>query len=467
MDSAMRTSGNMSSQRFRFSHLAFAIASIAALAALGCSDDGEPNDSDGNLGGSSTGGRKNTSGGSSAGGSSPGGDNMGGAAGEGSGGAPEVRGHVVSGWINAPEGWFGFLSVTDDFSNESSVDLEEVLLLDGDHTVTGFGGAVYVGLNTEPVIQKYVVDGGRLELDGQVSFAALGVTNTFGANSNVIQIVDETTGWFFDHASGRVVVFNPSTMTTAGKTIDYSEIYAGLDMDGQDPEDDWPDVGDVGRVGDYIVVPTFWYESTDWSIPLETRAALISTVDESVKIITDDRCAGSTVMSQDTDGNLYFGPHAAAALYQGAGDALHSEPCIIRIKNGEAEFDSEYLVNLLDHSDGKVVAGLYQGPNSTAYVLEFQGDPADGAKARFAESWELASVSLGTGELEYTKVKGHPLSHGIAYAFTLSVAGEPAYYISSSGGEGASESLFYRLTEDGPEPALQVPTEPYLAVDYY
>ena len=57
--------------------------------------------------------------------------------------------------------------------------------------------------------------------------------------------------------------------------------------------------------------------------------------------------------------------------------------------------------------------------------------------------------------------------HGIAYAFTLSVAGEPAYYISSSGGEGASESLFYRLTEDGPEPALQVPTEPYLAVDYY
>lgn len=409
---------------------------FAAMAVVGCESNEGPadtGDGDGDAGG-------------------------GGGAGDGDGEAS----WVVGGWIETADSWYGILGVVDDLSRENSLDLDEVVSFDGDFTYTGFGGAIYVGLEADPRIEKWIVnDEGQLELDDEISFMAYGVQETFGASHNVIQIVDDETAWFFDHANARAIYFNPSDMSANGTMIDYSEIYDGLDLDS-----DWPDIGDIGRVGEYLAVPMFWYSGDDDTIPVETRVALISTEDETVTIATDTRCAGSSVMSNDSDGNLYIGPHAAAALYSAAGDAGDAVPCIIRIKNGENEIDQDYLVSLNDLNGGKAVGGLYQGPGSLGFVFQFEGDPTLGARARFEDEWTLYKIDLGADDPNYTLVEGWPQGTGTAQAFSIQVGTETKHYLTSTTEYGAA-SAYYELLPDGTiEEALNFPTYPSIAVNH-
>lgn len=420
---------------------------VLGVAAPGCSSDADPAGSgDGDSGDGDSGD----------------GDGALGGAGGGDGDGLGATSWVAGGWIETADSWYGILGVVDDLSMESTLDLDDVVSFDGDFTYTGFGGAIYVGLQEDPRIEKWIVSGeGKLELADELSFMAYGVQETFGGSHNVIQVIDEQTAWFFDHANGRAIYFNPSNMSANGTMIDYSEIYEGLDLDA-----DWPDIGDIGRVGEYLAVPMFWYSGADDTIPVETRVALISTQDESVTIVTDTRCAGSNVMSNDSAGNLYIGPHAAAALYSAAGDAGDAVPCIIRIKNGESEIDQDYLISLNELSDGKAVGGLYQGPGDFGLVFQFEGDPALGARARFEDEWTLYRVDLGAEDPNYTVVEGWPQGNGTAQAFSLEVGMETKYYLTSTTEYGAA-SAYYELLPDGSiEEALQFPTYPGIAVNH-
>lgn len=416
-------------------------STLAAMAVVGCSSDDEPaemGDGDGDMGGA------------------------GGGSGDGDGDGEGATSWVAGGWIETAESWYGILGVVDDLSSDSTLDLDDVVSFDGDFTYTGFGGAIYVGLEEDPRIERWIVnEDGQLELDDEVSFMAYGVQETFGGSHNVIQIIDEETAWFFDHGNGRAIYFDPSDMKANGTTIDYSEIYDGLDLDS-----DWPDIGDIGRVGEYLAVPMFWYSGEDDTIPVETRVALISTEDESVTIATDTRCAGSSVMSNDSEGNLYIGPHAAAALYSAAGDAGDTVPCIIRIKNGEDEIDQDYLVNLNELSGDKAVGGLYQGPGDLGFVFQFEGDPTVGARARFEDEWTLYRIDLGAEDPNYTEVEGWPRGNVTARAFSLQVGTEMKYYLTSTTEYGAA-SAYYELLPDGSiEEALNFPTYPGIAVNH-
>jgi hypothetical protein len=380
--------------------------------------------------------------------------------GDGDGDGDDAASWVVGGWVETTDAWYGVLGVVDDLSNESTLDLDDVVSFDGDFTYTGYGGAIYVGNEGKPTIEKWVVNKGKLKKDDEISFSALGVTETFGGSHNVIQVIDDDTAWFFDHANGRAVIFDPSDMSTSGDTIDYSEIYDGLDL-----EADWPDIGDIGRVGDHIAIPMFWYDGENDTIPVETRIALISMKNEKVKIAKDERCSGSSVMSNDGEGNLYIGPHAAAALYSAAGDAGEAVPCVIRILKGETSVDQDYLVEFNDLSDDKAVGGLYQGPGNLAFVFQFEGDPTDGAKARFEDQWKLYSLELGAEDPEYTAVSGWPDGNGTAVAFSVEVGTEMKYYLTSTTEYGA-KSAYYELLDDGTvEEALNIPTYPGPAVN--
>lgn len=370
---------------------------------------------------------------------------------------------IVGGYIETNEAWYGVLGVVDDLSSNNSFDLGKAVSFDGDFTFTGYQGAVYVGHQENPIIEKWVVNGkGQLELADDLSFMAYGVEETHGASHNVIQVIDDETAWFFDHANGRVLVFNPTTMTTAGETIDYYAIYDGLDL----AAGDWPDIGEVGRVGDYIAVPMFWYAISDDTIPLDTRIALINTKTNDVTIAKDTRCAGSNVMSTDSDGNLYFGPHAAAALWSAEGSAGEAVPCIIRILNGETEVDQNYLVNLNDLTGGKAVVGPFQGRGDKAYVLQFDGELGAGARSRMLDAWNLYSLDLGIAEPAYTHVEGWPQGNSNAVAFSLRVGTETKYYLASVAQAGKS-SAYYEIRPDGSvQKGLNFAIQPAHAVNY-
>jgi hypothetical protein len=371
---------------------------------------------------------------------------------------------IVGGWISgADDVWYGVLGVVDDLSSNNTFDVGNVVSFDGDFTFTEYEGAVFVGHQENPIIQKWIVNAdGQLELEDSVSFQAFGVLETHGASHNVIQVIDDETAWFFDHDNGRVITFNPSDMSTTGETIDYYAIYDGLDL----VAGDWPDIGDVGRVGDYIAVPMFWYAVTDDTIPLDTRIALINTKNNDVTIVTDDRCAGSNVMANDSDGNLYFGPHAAAALWSAEGSAGDAVPCIIRILNGQDEVDQDYLVNLKDLNGGKAVAGPFQGRGDTAYVLQFDGELGDGPDARSLDEWNLYSIELGADDPGYTQVAGWPQGSSQSVAFSLQVGTEIKHYLGSVAADGEN-SAYYEILPDGRlEEGLNFTIYPAQAVNY-
>lgn len=371
---------------------------------------------------------------------------------------------IVGGWISgADDVWYGVLGVVDDLSNNNTFDLANVVSFDADFTFTAYEGAVYVGHQENPIIQKWIVNAdGQLELADSLSFQAFGVLETHGASHNVIQVIDDDTAWFFDHDNGRVMIFNPSDMSTTGETIDYYAIYDGLDL----VAGDWPDIGDVGRVGDYIAVPMFWYAVTDDTIPLDTRIALINTRNNDVTILTDDRCAGSNVMANDSDGNLYFGPHGAAALWSAEGSAGDAVPCIIRILNGQDEVDQDYLVNLNALNGGKAVVGPFQGRGDTAYVLQFDGELGGGADARALDEWNLYSIKLGADEPNYSQVAGWPQGSSQSVAFSLQVGTELKHYLGSVAANGEN-SAYYEILPDGTlEEGLNFTIYPARAFNY-
>ncbi len=422
----------MTSSKFKFSRFAWGallFGTLANLSTVGCSDDTSAN----------------------------------GGAGEGNGNTSDrAASWIAGGWISQDDAWYGVLNVVDDLSSDATYDLDTAVPFEGDFTFTGYGGAVYVGLEAQPVIEKWEVDdAGLLQKVDTVSFEAYGVVETFGASHTVIQIVDDETGWYFDHDSAKVYVFDPSDMSTDGVTYDYSAIYEGLDFDAND----WPDIGDTSRFGDYVVVPMFWYDGTDDTIPLETRIALVSTEDGSVTIAKDTRCAGSNVISNDGDGNVYFGPHAAASLWWLAGEAGDAVPCIIRIKAGETEVDQDYLVEFPEISGGKAVSSLFQGPGNSAYVYQYEGTDT-AASARFTDDWTLYRIELGADDPEYTKVAGWPSGNGTGIGFNLRVGEEQRFYLTSTTEEGA-KSAYYELLADGSvEEGLNFTIFPGQAVNY-
>lgn len=370
---------------------------------------------------------------------------------------------VVGGWIETTDAWFGVLSVVSDLSSDNQLELKDVTQFDGDFTYAAHKSAIYVGHEDNHIIDKWLVSDGALTKTDEVSFAAFGVTHTDGDSHNVIQIIDDETGWFFDHENTRVLIFNPSTMSTTGVSLDYSELFDGLDE-----KVDWADIGDVGRVGNYLAVPMFWYhweEPKVEPIPLETRIALIDTTNNSVQITVDKRCAGSNVMANDDEGNLYFGPHSAAALHSAKGKAGDSVPCIIRILNGEADVDQDYLVDLNTSAKG-IASGVYAGPGKHGYVLRYEGAEADLGQARFADKWRLYHFELGAAAPKFSLVDDFPIGTTGEINFNVQADGKKKYYITSNAAQGA-QAAYYQILEDGSvEKGLGFPVYAGPAVNY-
>jgi hypothetical protein len=178
--------------------------------------------------------------------------------------------------------------------------------------------------------------------------------------SSVQRIIDAETAWYFDPGTYQVIVFDPTTMTTDGNTIDFS---------GMLEQDYNLTLGNVSRLDDSLVISAQYWDA-DWNSLSLTRAAIIDIESHEVSYTDDTRCGSTRSHAKDSAGNVYVGAHPGESLWGAAGLANEDapKPCLIRIKSGGTEFDDEYYVNLEQASAGKVVGRFMQGQDNHAYV---------------------------------------------------------------------------------------------------
>jgi len=460
--------------RTRPAQLIVAMGVLSAIGTSACSDESDSEDDATGGKSATTGGRSTGTGGRTSTGGAPsdagaggtatggGGDSrLGGGAGEaGSSSTGSANSWIVGGWLFQDPAYFGYLGIVRDLSESAELDLASVHEFPGDFMYTAHEGVVYVGQEDLPTIERWVVnDDGELEKNGQLSFAAYGVTTTLGGGRNVIQIIDDQTAWYFDNENFRVIVFDPSTMTTEGETISY---------DGMQEENHDLGMGFVTRMGDYLVVPAQYWELPDEYTAQLTRAAFIDINDHSVTYADETRCGGIGFQVTADNGDVYFGPHPGGAIWAAAGLEPNLRPCLLRVKAGETEFDPDYHVDLGDEFDGELIAGLEQGDDNHAYVNKYVGEPLtpdNVGTARFSGAWELNSIELGDEAPTLSKVEGFP-SLPFGGTFRLRVGTEDVRYLVSAEADLLSGQYYRLITPTTVEPGLSFPGFPGPAYNY-
>lgn len=332
---------------------------------------------------------------------------------------------VVGGWTTTVDEYLGYLTVVDDISSDGSIQLSQVVEFGGDMVyASGGGGVVFVGLESSPVIERWGLDASNaLEKQDEVSLANFGVTSTLGGGRNVIQLVDENRGYYFDNENLQVVVFDPSSMTT-GESFSL----AGLAQEGQELG-----LNFIHRDGDrFIVTARYWDLVAGTTTPL-VRAAIVDSTDNSVEYIEDTRCGDIAFDATDEAGNLYLGSHPGHAVYMAAGLDGDAPPpqCILRIEQGESEFDPDYFVNLSELSGG-VVGGLLQGADNRAYVFQYTGEAIteeNWQPSLRGEQWALYSLELGSEANTYGPVEGLDSVTAYGDSFTTRVNGRVTPFV--------------------------------------
>jgi hypothetical protein len=327
---------------------------------------------------------------------------------------------IVGGWITTVDEYTGYLTVLGDISSNGSIDRSQVVEFGGDMVYASpGGGVVFVGLESAPIIERWGLDANNaLEKQDEVSLANYGVTSTLGGGRNVMQFVAEDRAYYFDNENLQVVIFDPTSMTTLG-----SFSIAGLEQEGQELA-----LNFVHRDGDRFIVTARYWDLIDGTTTPLVRAAIVDATNEAVAYIDDTRCGDIAFDATDDAGHLYLGSHPGHAVYMAAGLDGEAPPpqCLLRIKQGESQFDPEYFVNLSELSGG-VVGGLLQGTSDRAYVFQYAGEPItqeNWQPSLRGNQWAIYSLSLGDEANTYAPVRGMDSITAYGDSFNTLVNGE-------------------------------------------
>lgn len=342
---------------------------------------------------------------------------------------------VATGWtVNGGE-YFGFLAPVGDLLT-GTLNLADVVDLGTDNSFgTDENGNVFVGRADSPVIQRWSLDdAGVLQMTGTVNFSSLGITSTMGGNRNVIQIISETRAYYFDNQGFRVVVFDPTAMTI----VDNFSI-SGISDGVADAS-----LNFIVREGDRFFASTRLWDAEEETVK-EVRVAIVSATSNDVTYAMDTRCGDMAFAVKDEEGNVYFGSHHALAVYYSSLPDPAPKPCMLRILQGQSTFDQSYHVNMNTLVDG-FGAGLFQGPNGTAFIAKYQGANPDPSTAFNAPVWRLYSVELGNEASTLTEITAVGLTTRYVATFDTVIDGDVVPFLVTDSDTG---SVYTSLADPG------------------
>jgi hypothetical protein len=359
----------------------------------------------------------------------------GGAGGDGVTSAPL---YAICGALFTPDGTSGYVATVPDLEPTTTFELEDTLEVPGGTLCAAPGDSdkLFLAVGERAVVQRYGIDGESLVFEDEFGLAGLGITSPAGRNP--IHFLSESRAYFIDGSTLQVVVWNPQDMI-----IEDSFSIDGLWRDGLQIG-----VNFVDRVGDRFVMSARYFRP-DESAEVVASAVIIDSTDDSVRYADDNRCGNLAWSTTSDDGDIYFASHpsqAARVRVDQAGDPA-SRPCLLRILNGENDFDPTFFVELNELTGGRPTGALLRGPADTAYVLAYDEEEVpitaqNQSLMTVVPAWRYWTLNLnGTFETA-EEVTSIPHGAGYGIGFVVDRTDGPVPYIVSIAGDLSSGTLY-------------------------
>ena len=299
----------------------------------------------------------------------------------GNGSGPDEA-FVVSQRVFTPDTRFVFLHLLSDLGPQQ-LDVSQGFEFSGFSRVRAFNEKVFVfESETGQVIRFGVTSDLRIEEEARLSMANEGVT----AFNDTTTFVSPTRAFYFDF-SGQLIVFDPEAMEIV-ETIEGPEMH----REGFPGPRFSPPV----RVGDELYVSLAWANvDTIDLIPALTVAVFSISEARLLRVVEDTRCAyGHRGFAYE--GAFYLVGDAS----EGAGNLLSDEfppPCLLRIREGEAQFDPDFYIDLTQATGRPFVANGPVGIGGGRFLNMVYDSTID--PTSFDPNNVLDLVEFGTGEL--------------------------------------------------------------------
>ncbi|WP_169796516.1 DUF4374 domain-containing protein [Chondromyces crocatus] len=327
---------------------------------------------------------------------------------------PAAELYSVGSIVQSPEGRTLLVqtlrSLDEDTTNENALEFA------GNSRHWAHGGAVFIGLDEEPTIEKYVPDeAGVLQPSGRVSFLSFGLTSIPAGNI----FLAENKAYLMAEGVYKIIVWNPSTMEIDGE-IDL----APLKREGFDIEIYYPN-----RAGNRVYTPLRYVNFAAGEILHEVGLVQIDTDgDVVVADAHDDRCVGASQPAIADDGTLYVladGRSYLAQLYATQRMTPPPKNCILRILPGETTFDPDFYTEIQAITGGKeVVTPLWYAGGGVGVAKMFYpdqippGTDTSGYKLWYQPAFKLWRIELGD-TVRAEEVPGAPFSMNAFGGVTL------------------------------------------------
>jgi len=303
-------------------------------------------------------------------------------------------------------------------------------------TVSSYGENVYVWDGNSSALTKYEVTK-KLELNvlDVVSFSSTGLSGGFGLPA----FFSETQAYFFALSEGKVIEFNPSTMT----------ITETINVDALDKSDD-PEIG-AHAYSNYtssdgkVILPIGSYPKNPDKFVQYAEIAVFDPSTKKLTYVKDTRMSmGYDTHAKGNDGSIYYRPSKHTALAEDY-TTLKEYPTqggLLKI-NSDGSFDSDFFVDLNKILDAHSI-------NSLVYVYDNK------AIVQYMDATHVPPANLGDWYDMPTKFALVDLVEGTFEPFTYFEAFGTVYTVGQVDGVeyygnlGASSGKFSLIKQTGP-----------------
>jgi hypothetical protein len=272
--------------------------------------------------------------------------------------------------------WSSYTALVREVSDATNDSLRGGIETPGWLAPATYQGAIYIPNHEAATLTKYTTDdNGALIQGATLSFMRFGITWI----APVFIAPDKA--YLFDDANRQVIVWNPTTMELADKTIDVSPLVSPpvADKPGFQPSM----LANYGRSrGERLFVPVRW---TNWDAadPFLLSAGLLvidTTTDTPIRLLQDERLTDTiyTVVTDSQDLYLFTGA-LGIAHHHVRGNARPGGA--LRVRSGEEEFDPDFYINLDEAVGGRPASTPVWSSGASVYLKAFHEEqqPIDAA----------------------------------------------------------------------------------------
>lgn len=349
---------------------------------------------------------------------------------EGQGNNPAV---IASVRVNTPGGRVFYLGAYDKFP--STLDYKTMTEIGPGATIYSYGEHPYVWNGTASTLTKYNVSNDmKISASDALSLTGTGVSGTFGPPA----FVSETEAYFFALNDGKIIKFNPTTMSIT-ETIAVTPL--PLSNDAAVKTSTYMSYVTSAKK---IILPVAATPTDFNKFPQYAQIAVFDIASKAVTYVKDTRMSmGYDTFAKGNDGTLYYRPSRATSLSLDYSTVKGAPPAGALLKvNPNGTFDPNFFVDLkapLNAHSVNVVTYVHGDKALAQYLDNTFTPPAKPA------DWYNAPTKFALVDLKTLKVEPFTSFEKYGTVYTVGTIDGIEYY----GNITAPDGKFSLLKQKG------------------